>query len=60
MFEPWFQPWSNSSTAPPILKFQYVEEKALFAGSLIGTTLYGTPADKFAYSRSLQLFGLSY
>jgi len=39
----WEQPWSNSSTAPPISKHNYNAEKAMLAGSFICSVLYGTP-----------------
>jgi len=58
MSDSWDRPWSNSSTAPPINKYEYTMEKATLAGSLIGSILYGTSAHTFVYSCSLQLFGL--
>ena len=35
-------PWSNNPNAPKILYDLYFEEKANFAGFLIGSILYGT------------------
>jgi len=54
----WNQPWSNSTTAPRISKYAYTIEKALLAGSLIGSILYGTSVHTFVYLHSLQCFGL--
>jgi len=58
MSDPRYQPWSDSPTAPRITKYEYTAEKAMFAGSFIGTTLYGTSIRAFDYSRSLRFFGL--
>ena len=41
---PWAQqPWSDNPNAPKIPHYQYVDEKATFAGTVIGSILYGTP-----------------
>jgi len=58
MSDPWYEPWSNSSTAPRITKYEYTGEKATLAGNFIGSILYGTTAHTFVYSRSPRLFGL--
>ena len=36
-------PWSNNPNAPKIPRALYLEEKATFAGTLIGSILYGAP-----------------
>jgi len=36
------KPWSNNPNAPKIPYPIYLEEKAYFAGTLIGSMLYGT------------------
>ena len=56
----WHQVWSDSPTAPQIMRFQYIEEKVTLAGSFISSILYGTPPtrssiradfDRSVYSR---------
>ena len=37
-----FKPWSDNPNAPKIPYSMYLEEKAYFAGTLIGSMLYGT------------------
>ena len=54
--------WSDNPNAPDIPYFQYVDEKIVFAGTLIGSILYGTrrtPTPTSVYPRSLRPFGYS-
>ena len=44
----WGQPWSDNPHAPPIMRYDYIGEKATLAGSFVGSILYGTPARMFA------------
>ena len=55
--------WSDDPNAPKITHVLYFREKATFAGSLIGSILYGMRGLPVAYlhvrlSRSLGLFDL--
>lgn len=36
-----YKPWSNNPNAPKLTYPMYLEEKAYFAGTLIGSMLYG-------------------
>ena len=59
MFDLWEQRRSNGSCATRISRYSDTGEKAMLAGSLISSMLYGTPVHAFVYSCSPQLFGLS-
>ena len=37
-----WQLWSDNPNAPDIPYYQYVDEKFIFAGTLVGSILYGT------------------
>ena len=43
--------WSNNPNAPKISRYLYVEEKSDFAGTLIGSILYGTRKMAHIYVR---------
>ena len=54
--------WPDNPNAPKITHILYFQEKATYAGSVIGSILYGTRGLLVAYlharlSRSLGLFG---
>ena len=42
MSNPQFKPWSDNPNAPKIPYALYLEERSYFAGTLIGSILYGT------------------
>ena len=43
MYDSQQKPWSDNPNAPKIPYHLYVQEKASFAGNMIGSILYGTP-----------------
>ena len=56
------KPWSDSPNAPKITYKVYFEEKANFAGVLIGSILYGMSKNAttyVAYLHSVRSFGYS-
>ena len=48
-YDYWYQPWSDDPYGPPIVKADYIEEKATMAGSSIASILYSTPAYTFVH-----------
>ena len=50
MSHSWGPSWSNNPYAPQIPLALYIDEKANFAGFLVGAILYGTSANESEYS----------
>ena len=49
-YDYWNQVWSDNPHAPQIARSHYIEEKAVLAGSFVGSILYGTPIRMFDHS----------
>lgn len=50
------KPWSDKPNAPRVPYQLYLEEKELFAGTLINAILYGTQMPTFVYQHSSRPF----